>query len=123
MSDIPTDPAPQGGIDSGALGHAIAGISAVVLGSLMYTQPWAQDVFSIRMIVAAVNAVYFSWNHSARVTGHWLAMVPVTGVILGFMGWLWGYTLAYVTLWIAIIHYVSRGVQLLRAGDAPGAET
>ena len=78
MSDIPTDPAPQGGIDFGLLAHTIAGISA---------------------------------------------MVPVTGVILGFMGWLWSYTLAYVTLWIAFIHLVIRGVQSLRAGDAPGAET
>ena len=123
MSDIPTDPAPLGGIDFGVLAHAFAGISAVVLGRLMYTRPSAQNVFSILMIAAAVSAVYFSWKHSAWVTGHWLAMVPVTGVILSFMGWLWGYTLAYVTLWIAIIHYVSRGVQLLRAGDAPGAET
>ena len=123
MSDIPKDPAPQGGIDSGALAHAIAGISAVVLGGLMYTRPWAHDVFSILMIVAAVSAVYFTWKHSAWVTGHWLAMVPVTGVILGFMGWLWGYTLAYVTLWIAFIHFVITDLQSLRAGDAPGAET
>ena len=89
MSDIPTDPAPQGGIDFGALAHAIVGISAVVLGRLMYTRPWAQDIFSILMIVAAVSAVYFTWKHSAWVTGHWLAMVPVTGVILGLMGWQW----------------------------------
>ena len=34
-----------------------------------------------------------------------------------------GYTLAYVTLWIAFIHCVIRGVRSLRAGDAPGAET
>ena len=67
MSDVPTDPAPQSGIDFGALAHAIAGISAVVLGGLMYTRPWAQDVFSILMIVAAVSAVYFSWKHSAWV--------------------------------------------------------
>ena len=45
MSGIPTDPAPQGGIDSVALAHAIAEISVVVLGGLMYTRPWAQDVF------------------------------------------------------------------------------
>jgi len=123
MSDIPTDPGAQGGIDFGALAHAIAGISAVTLGGLMYTLPWAQDVFSILMIAAAISAVYFSWKHSAWVTGHWLAMVPVTGVILGYMGWQWGFTLAYVTLWIAFIHFIIRGVQSLRAGDAPDAET
>ena len=123
MSDIPTEPSPQSGIDFGALAHAIAGISAVVLGGLMYTRPWAQDVFSILMIVAAVSAVYFSYKHSAWVTGHWLAMVPVTGVILGYVGWQWGFTLAYVTLWIAFIHFVIRGVQSLRAGDTPDDET
>ena len=123
MSDIPIDPVPQDGIDFGALAHATAGISAVVLGGMMYTRPWAQDVFSILMIAAAVSAMYFSWKHTAWVTGHWLAMVPVTGVILGYMGWQWGYTLAYVTLWIAFIHFVIGGVQSLRAGDAPGAKT
>ena len=69
------------------------------------------------MIVAAVSAVYFSWKHSAWVTGHWLAMVPVTGVVLGYLGWQWGFTLAYVTLWIAFIHFVIRGVQSLRASE------
>ena len=123
MSDVSTDSAPQSGIDYGALAHAIAGISALVLGGLMYTRPWAQDVFSILMIVAAVSAVYFSWKHSAWVTGHWLAMVPVTGVILAYVGWQWGFTLAYVTLWIAFIHFVIRGVQSLRAGDTPDDET
>ena len=123
MSDVPTDSAPQSGIDYGALAHAIAGISAVVLGGLMYTRPWAQDVFSILMIVAAVSAVYFSWKHSAWVTGHWLAMVPVTGVIVGYVWWQRGFTLAYVTLWIAFIHFVIRGVQSLRAGDTPDDET
>ena len=123
MSDAPTDSTPQSGIDSGALAHAIAGISAVVLGGLMYTRPWAQDVFSILMIVAAVSAVYFSWKHSAWVTGHWLAMVPVTGVTLGYMGWQWGYTLAFMTLWIAFVHFFLRAVQSLRTGDAPDAES
>ena len=123
MSDVPTDSARQSGIDFGALDHAIAGISAVVLGGLMYTRAWAQEVFSILIIVAAVIAVYFSWKHSAWVTGHWLAMVPVTGVIVGYVGWQRGFTLAYVTLWIAFIHFVIRGVQSLRAGDTPDDET
>ena len=123
MSDVPADSAPQSGIDFGALAHAIAGISAVVLGGLMHTRPWAQDVFSVLMIVAAVSAVYFSWKHSAWVTGHWLAMVPVTGVIVGYVWWQRGFTLAYVTVWIAFIHFVIRGVQSLRAGDTPDDET
>ena len=45
MSDIPTDPAPQGGVDSGTLAHDLAGISAVVLSGLMYTRPRGQDLF------------------------------------------------------------------------------
>ena len=123
MSDVPTDSARQSRIDFGALAHAIAGISAVVLGGLMYTRAWAQEVFSILIIVAAVIAVYFSWKHSAWVTGHWLAMVPVTGVIVGYVWWQRGFTLAYVTLWIAFIHFVIWGVQSLRAGDTPDDET
>ncbi len=122
MSDIPTGPAPQSGIDVGALAHAIAGIASVVLGGLMYIRPWAQDAFSMLMIVAAISAVYFSWKHAAWVTGHWLAMVPVTGVLLGYLGWQWGFTLAYVTLWVAFIHFVIRGVQSLRASEAPDAK-
>ena len=94
----------------------------MLLGSLMYTRPWAQDIFSILMIAAAVSAVCLSWKHPAWVTGHWLAMVPVTGVVLGYLGWQCGYTLAYVTLWIAFIHFVIRGLESLHAGDAPDAE-
>ena len=63
MSDMPPDPAPQGGIDFGALAHAIAGISAVLPGGLLYARPWLKDVCSILMIDAAVIAVYFSWKH------------------------------------------------------------
>ena len=122
MSDVPRDPAPQSGIDVGALAHAIAGIAAVVLGGLMYTRPWAQDLFAILMLVAAVSVVYFSRKHSAWVAGHWLAIVPVTGVVLGYLGWQWGFTLADVTLWIAFIHFVIRGVQSLRSSEAPDAK-
>ena len=111
-------PETQGGIDWGALAHAIAGVSAIIVGGLMYTRPWAQGVFALLMIVAAVSAVYFSWKHSAWVAGHWLAMVPVTGVAAGYLRWQWGFTLAYVTLWLAFIHFVIRGLQSLR-GEKP----
>ena len=53
-------PEASGGIDWGALAHALAGISAVILGGLMYTRPWAQDAIARLMIVAAVSAVNFS---------------------------------------------------------------
>ena len=106
------------GIDWGALAHALAGISAVILGGLMYTRPWAQDAFALLMIVAAISAVYFSWKHVAWVTGHWLAMVPVTGVVAGYLGWQWGFSFAYVTLWLAVIHFVIRGLQSLRGAKS-----
>ena len=112
-------PKARGSIDWGALAHAIAGVSAVVLGGLMYIKPWAQDLFALLMIVAAVSAVYFSWRHAAWVTGHWLAVVPVTGVVVGYFGWQWGFTLAYVTLWLAFIHFVIRGLQSLGGDEAP----
>ena len=96
------------GIDLGALAHAAAGISAIILGGLMHTRPGAQDLFVLLMIVAAVSAVYFSWRYAAWVTGHWLAMIPVTGVAAGYLGWQWGFKLAYVALWLAFIHFVIR---------------
>lgn len=109
-----TDNGPES-IDFGALAHALAGILALVLGGLMYTKPWAQDAFSLLMAVSAASAIYFSWKHSAWVMGHWLAMVPVTGVILGYLGWQWGYTLAYAALSIAFAHFVIRGIRAMRA--------
>ena len=66
------------------------------------------------MIAAAVSAVYFSWEHSTWVTGHWQATVLVTDVILGFAGWQRGYILVYVTLCIAFIHFFIRGAQVMR---------
>ena len=111
-------PEAPGGIDWGAPAHATAGVLAVILGGLMYTRPWAQDLFALLMIVAAVSALYFSWNYAAWVTGHWLAMLPVTGVVGGYLGWQWCFTLAYVTLWLAFIHFVIRGLQSLR-GEKP----
>lgn len=104
-------------LDIGALMHAAAGISAIVLGGLMFSRAWAQDLFSLLMVISAASAVYFSWKHDAWVKGHWLAMVPVLGVVLGYGGWPAGFTLAYVALWCAFIHFVFRGVQSLRAAE------
>ena len=84
----------------------------------MHTRPWAQDVFALLMIFAAVSAVFFSRKHTAWVTGHWLAMVPVMGVAAGYLGWQWRFTFAYLILWLAFIHFVIRGLQSLR-GEKP----
>ena len=73
----------------------------------------------ILMIAAAVSAVYFSWEHSTWVTGHWLATVLVTGVILGYAGWQRGYILVYVTLCIAFIHFFIRGAPVMRQTLSP----
>ena len=115
MSDVPPPARGKSAIDWGAVTHAIAGLSAVIVGALMYVKPWAQDVFSVLMVVAAIAAIYFSWKHSAWVTGHWCAMLPVIGVVLGYLGWQWGFSLAYVTLWLAFVHFIIRGLQSLRA--------
>lgn len=115
MTSAPEPAAPESQIDWGAVTHAIAGLSAVIVGALMYVEPWAQDVFSVLMVVAAIAAIYFSWKHSAWVPGHWFAMLPVVGVVLGYSGWQWGFSLAYVTLWLAFVHFIIRGIQSLRS--------
>ena len=51
----------------------------------------------------------------AWVPGHWLAMLPVVGIGIGYFVAPWGYTLAYICLWLAFIHFVVRGVQQMRA--------
>ena len=40
--------------DIGALIHAVSGVSAIVLGGLMYSKAWAQGLFSLLMGIAAV---------------------------------------------------------------------
>ena len=101
-------------LDIGALVHSSAGIIALVLGGLMYTYPWALHAFSGLMILSAVSAIWISWRQDAWVPGHWLAMLPVVGVAIGYFFAFWGYTVAYICLWIAFIHFVIRGVQQLR---------
>ena len=102
-------------IDIGALIHSCAGILALVMGGMMYSYPWALHVFAGLMILSAVSAVLISWRMDAWVPGHWLAMLPVIGVGMGYAGIGWGFTLAYVCLWIAFIHFIVRGVQAMKA--------
>ena len=102
-------------IDVGALVHASAGILALVMGGLMYAYHWAQPVFAGLMLLSAVSAVIISWRMNAWVPGHWLAMLPVIGIGIGYAGADWGFTMAYVCLWIAFAHFVIRGLQLQKA--------
>ncbi len=102
-------------IDIGALVHASAGILALVLGGLMYVYDWAQPVFAGLMLLSAVSAVIISWRMNAWVPGHWLAMLPIIGIGVGYAGADWGFTMAYVCLWIAFAHFVIRGLQMQKA--------
>ncbi len=98
-------------LDTGALIHASAGIAALVIGGLMYLYAWAQPVFAGLMLLSAVSAILISWHMDAWVPGHWLAMLPVAGIIIGYLYADWGFTLAYACLWIAFMHFIIRGLQ------------
>lgn len=101
-------------LDMGAIIHSCAGIISLVAGALMYFQDWALPVFAGLMILSAVSAIAISWRSDAWVPGHWLAMLPVAGIAIGYFLNDWGYTLAYICLWVAFIHFVVRGVQKMR---------
>ena len=98
-------------IDVGALIHASAGMIALVVGGLMYIYAWATPVFAGLMLLSAVSAILISWRMDAWVPGHWLAMLPVLGVAIGYLYAKWGFTLAYVCLWVAFMHFIIRGLQ------------
>ena len=107
-------------LDLGALIHSSAGIIALILGALMYAYNWALPLFASLMILSAVSAVWISWSKDAWVPGHWLAMLPIIGIGLGYFVAPWGYTLAYICLWIAFVHFVIRGIQKLSAQRQAG---
>ena len=44
-------------------------------------------------------------------------MLPIIGIAIGYFLADWGYTLAYVCLWIAFVHFVIRGMQKMREGQ------
>lgn len=114
MATEKTSQPAQSKLDIGALVHSSAGIIALVLGGLMYFYSWALPLFAGLMILSAVSAIWISWRQDAWVPGHWLAMLPVIGIGLGYFLAPWGYTLAYVCLWLAFIHFVIRGIQASR---------
>ena len=101
-------------LDAGAVIHSSAGIISLVVGGLMYFYAWALPVFAGLMILSAVSAIAISWRSDAWVPGHWLAMLPVAGILVGYFLADWGYTLAYICLWIAFVHFVVRGMQKMR---------
>ena len=114
MADTQGPGAAESKLDAGAVIHSGAGIISLVAGGLMYFQDWALPVFAGLMILSAASAVAISWRSDAWVPGHWLAMLPVAGIAIGYFIADWGYTLAYICLWIAFIHFVVRGMQKMR---------
>lgn len=101
-------------LDMGAIIHSSAGIISLVMGGLMYVYDWALPFFAGLMILSAVSAIAISWRSKAWVAGHWLAMLPVAGIAIGYFYANWGYTLAYACLWVAFVHFVIRGAQAMR---------
>ena len=109
---------PQSGTRWDVIIHTSAGFVSLALGALMYFMPWAVHAFSAMMVLSAVSAVIISWRTGAWVPGHWLAMAPVLGVTAGYSGFEWGFTVAYILLWIAFGHFIIRGIQAFRAASS-----
>ena len=108
----------QGGkLDLGAVIHSSGGVLCLVLGGLMYLDgfAWAVHAFSAMMLLTFVSALLISIGANSWVTGHYLAMTPVAGVILGYADFDWGFTVAYVLIWAAFLHFVWRGYQAVQA--------
>lgn len=118
MSDMGTGADPQSAIRWDVIIHTTAGIVSLILGGIMYAIPWAVHAFSGMMVLSAFSAVIISWRMDAWVPGHWIAMAPVLGVAAGYAGYAWGFTVAYILLWIAFGHFIIRGIQSLREGDS-----
>jgi hypothetical protein len=106
-----------GKLDLGAVIHSSAGVLCLVLGGLMYLDgfAWAVHAFSAMMMLTFVSALIISISTNSWVTGHYLAMTPVVGVILGYASFDWGFTVAYVLIWTAFVHFLWRGYQGVQA--------
>jgi len=91
--------------------HSTAGILSLILGGLMVLDlvPWARDAFSIMMVIVFVSAVVISWWTTSWVRGHFLAMTPILGIVLGYIGFPLGFDLAFGLLCLAFAHFVCRG--------------
>jgi hypothetical protein len=93
--------------------HSCAGVLCLVLGAFMFFDgfSWAVHGFSAMMSLSFGSALLISVLTHSWVRGHFLAMFPVIGVALGYWGYEWGFSLAYVLIWIAFLHFVWRGYQ------------
>jgi len=91
--------------------HSSAGVLALVLGGLMLAEwpPWATHAFSLLMVISFVSAVVISWWTTSWVRGHFLAMTPVFGIVLGYAGYPIGFALPNGLLSLAFPHFIYRG--------------
>ncbi len=107
----------RGKLDLGALIHSSAGVLCLALGGLMYLDglTWAVHAFAAMMLLTFVSALLISISTDSWVTGHYLAMTPVVGVVFGYAGFDWGFTAAYLLIWTAFLHFLWRGYQAMQA--------
>jgi len=91
--------------------HSTAGILSLALGAMMVLDvfPWATDAFSIMMVIAFVSSVLISWWTSSWIRGHFLAMAPIIGITLGYLGVPFGFEVAFGLLCLAFAHFIYRG--------------
>ncbi len=92
--------------------HSTAGIACLVIGAFMVvtTSAWSTHTFSALMLLSCVSALVISATTHSWVRGHFLAMAPVVGIALGYLGVEWGFVLAYGLIWAAFLHFVWRGL-------------
>ena len=92
--------------------HSTTGIACLVIGAFMVLTgaAWSTHTFSALMLLSFVSALIISATTNSWVRGHFLAMAPVIGIALGYLGFEWGFALAYALIWTAFLHFVWRGL-------------
>jgi hypothetical protein len=93
--------------------HSSAGVLSLIFGTLMFFDgfPWSVHAFSAMMLLSFVSALIISFLTSSWVQGHFLAMLPVVGIALGYRGYEWGFALAYILIWAAFLHFLWRAYE------------
>ena len=92
--------------------HSTTGVLCLIIGGFMVFSgsAWATHTFSALMLLSFVSALVISATTHSWVRGHFLAMAPVVGIALGYLGVEWGFVLAYGLIWAAFLHFVWRGL-------------
>ena len=92
--------------------HSTTGVLCLIIGGFMVFSgsTWATHTFSALMLLSFVSALVISATTHSWVRGHFLAMAPVVGIALGYLGFEWGFALAYGLIWAAFLHFVWRGL-------------